>query len=171
MAVETSESSEAPAVDLQKVILQNTLSADEKDKVNKLLLGNAEVFGGDNDIGCLETTPHKIELTDYTPIYQRPRRFPGPVNMDIEKQIKELELLDIIEPSESGWSSPVVPIRKKDGSIRLCIDYRRLNAVTKADKYPLPNLSDAIFGLHGVKYFTSLDLVKGYYQVPLDVNT
>ena len=82
-------------------------------------------------------------------------------------QCKELQLLDIIEPSMSLWSSPVVPVRKKDGKIRLCIDYRRLNAVMKADRFPLPNLTDAVFSLYSVTSFTSLDLVRGYYQLPL----
>ena len=90
------------------------------------------------------------------------------MNCEIEDQCRTLELMDIIEPSQSSWSSPVVPVRKLDGSIRLCVDYRKLNAVTIADRFPLPNLNDAIFGLKGMKYFTSLDLVKGYYQVPLD---
>ena len=75
-------------------------------------------------------------------------------------------MLDITEPSTSPWSSPVVPVRKKDGTMRLCVNYLQLNAVTKANKFPLPNLSDAVFGVHGVKYFTSLDLVRGYYQLP-----
>ena len=61
-----------------------------------------------------------------------------------------------------------MPVRKKDGSVRLCVDYRRLNMVTKPDRFPLPNLNDAVFGLRGMRYFTSLDLVRGYYQVPLD---
>lgn len=111
---------------------------------------------------------HHIELYDKTPIYQRPRRFPEVVNQEIERQCRELHLLDIIEPSSSPWSSPVVPVRKKDGSIRMCIDYRKLNAVTKPDRFPLPNLNDAVFGLHGVRYFTSMDLVRGYYQLPLE---
>ena len=133
-----------------------------------MLHGYREVFGSESEVGKLEVPPFKLELTDNHPIYQRPRRFPEKVNQEIEEQCRELHLLDIIEPSSSDWSSPVVPIRKKDGSLRLCIDYRRLNAVTKADKFPIPNLSDAVFGLYGVQFFTTLDLIKGYYQVPLD---
>ena len=61
-----------------------------------------------------------------------------------------------------------MPVRKKDGSLRLCVDYRKLNMVMKADRFPMPNLTETVFGLHGIKYFTSLDLVRGYYQMPLD---
>ena len=75
---------------------------------------------------------------------------------------------DIIEPSKSPWSAPIVPVRKKDGTIRLCVDYRLLNQVTKPDKFPMPNVTDIIAGLGGVKYFTSLDLVRGYYQMPIE---
>ena len=75
---------------------------------------------------------------------------------------------DVIEPSKSPWSAPIVPIRKKDGTIRLCVDYRRLNDVTKPDRHPMPNANDVISGLSGVKYFTTLDLVRGYYQMPIE---
>ena len=122
----------------------------------------------DETIGCLGIRECRIELYDNTPIYQKPRRFPEIVNEEIERQCKELELLDIIEPSSSPWSSPVVPVRKKDGSIRLCVDYRRLNAITKPDKFPLPNLGDVVFGLHGMRFFTCLDFSRGFYQLPLD---
>jgi hypothetical protein len=123
---------------------------------------------GDTDVGLAGVTKHQIRLTNETPIYQRPRRFPQPIADEIERQCKELNSLDIIEPSVSPWSSPVVPVRKKDGSVRMCIDYRQLNRVTIPDKFPVPNLSDSIFGLHGTKFFTRLDLVRGYYQLPID---
>jgi predicted aspartyl protease len=122
---------------------------------------------GDHDIGCAGVTQHRIELHDSTPIRQKPRRFPEPVAREIENQCDDLRKLNIIDYSKSPWSSPIVPIKKKDGSIRLCIDYRELNKVTKADRFPIPNMSDLVFGLHGMVYFTTLDLVKGYYQVPL----
>jgi hypothetical protein len=145
------------------------LSDEQKTAIQQLLGDRRAVFStGDDDVGCIGITNHRIELYDYTPIYLRPRRFPEVVNKEIEDQCRELELLDVIEPSSSPWSSPVVPIRKKDGSLRLCIDYRKLNAVTKPDRFPLPNLNDAVFGLHGMRYFTSMDLVRGYYQLPLD---
>ena len=138
-------------------------------KVSDMLSKHGNVFSfHENDIGLAGVTKHRIHLNDETPIYQRPRRFPKPLNDEIEKQCAELTAADIIEPSSSAWSSPIVPVRKKDGSVRLCIDYRKLNAVTVPDKFPVPNLSDSIFGLSGTKFFSRLDLVRGYYQVPLD---
>ena len=153
---------------LQDEVNLDGLSDSEVSSVQSMLMDRKTVFSeGDEDIGRAAVTEHRIELDDYTPIRQRPRRFPEPVVEAIEEQCRQLQALDIIAPSKSAWSSPVVPIRKKDGSIRLCIDYRKVNAVTRADRFPMPNLTDLVFGLHGMQYFTSLDLIRGYYQIPL----
>ena len=145
------------------------LTIAEKEVVVHLLEEQKDVFSFcDEDIGQLGLTRHRIELLDDTPIYQKPRRFPEPVSEEIEAQCRELHLLDIIEPSRSSWSSPVVPVRKKDGKLRLCVDYRKLNTVTKPDRYPLPNLTDSVYSLHGVKFFSSVDVVRGFYHLQLD---
>ena len=73
----------------------------------------------------------------------------------------------VIEPSQSEWSSPIVVVKKKDGNIRLCIDYRRLNSTTPFDAYPMPRTDELIDRLGGAKYITTLDLAKGYWQVPM----
>ena len=164
----TSQLEHSP-LDLCAVALGEHLSPEQKQKVLELLRGKVQVLSkGDHDVGILNAREHKIELLSDVPIYQKPRRLPEPVADEIESQCRELQLLDVIEPSRSPYSSPVVPIRKKDGTLRLCVDYRRLNAVTKPDRFPLPNLNDSIYSLHSKRYFTSLDLVRGYYQLPLD---
>ena len=158
-----------PDENWRETILIDDLTPAQQDQVHVMLNTVKNVFSrGGDDIGNAAVTAHHIDLLDDTPIYQRPRTFPPPIAAEIEKQCQELEMNDIIEKSKSPWSSPIVPIKKKDGTLRLCIDYRKLNRVTKTDKFPLPNLSDAIYGLHGVKHFTSLDLRKGYYQIPID---
>ena len=95
------------------------------------------------------------------------RRFQGPLAQEIEKECEELESGGIIRRSYSPYSAPVVPVRKPDGTLRLCIDYRALNKHTKNDAFPLPNLIDAVYNMAGANYFSTIDLVKGYYQIEM----
>ena len=154
--------------EIRNINLADDLTLGQQEVFHRMLLACLPVVStGDKDVGECSSTPIRIKLYDETPIYQRVRRFSPPITEAIEEQCKELYDLDIIEPSISPWSSPVVPVRKPDGSLRLCVDYRKLNKVTIPDRFPMPNLSDSIFSLHGIMYFTSLDLVRGYYQLPL----
>ena len=91
--------------------------------------------------------------------------------VEIEKQINTMLEQDIIKVSSSPWSSPVVLVKKKDGTIRFCVDYRKRNAVTRKDSYPLPRIDDALDALSGAKYFTTLDLQSGYHQVAMDTTS
>ena len=82
-------------------------------------------------------------------------------------QCQKLKELEIVELSKLPWSSPILPIRMKDGTIRLCADYRKLNQATISDCFPMTNVGDVLLGLSGIKYFTTQDLVQGYYQTAI----
>ena len=83
------------------------------------------------------------------------------------KELKEMEEDGVIEVSGSEWAAPIVVVKKKDGNIRLCVDYRRLNSVTAVDAYPMPRADELIDQLGKAKYITTLDLARGYWQVPM----
>lgn len=115
-----SQSNELTNDNFKNRIALPELSIKQQTEVFNVLSKYKTVFStGDNDVGLASVTSHTIKLTDETPIYQRPRRFPQPITEEIERQCQELNSLDIIEPSASPWSSPVVPVRKSDGSIRM----------------------------------------------------
>lgn len=78
-----------------------------------------------------------------------------------------MQTLGVIEPSTSEWSSPIVLVPKKDGTLRFCLDFRKLNSVSKFDPYPMPRVDELVERLGRAKYLSTLDLFKGYWQVPL----
>ncbi|XP_068240074.1 uncharacterized protein [Palaemon carinicauda] len=110
---------------------------------------------------------HDVELESETPIKQAPYRL-NPVKKEfVEKEINYLLTNNLITPSSSSWSSPIVVVAKENGQSRLCIDYRKVNKATKADSFPIPRVDDCIDKVGNSKFITKIDLLKGYYQVPL----
>ena len=123
---------------------------------------------GSQDLTYIDTVRMPIDVGGHPPIKQRPYRAPLAKRKEIDKQIDDMLKQDIIEVSKSPWASPVTLAPKPDNSWRFCIDYRKLNAVTKAEASALPHIGDIMDSLGGSRYFSTLDLRSGYWQVLLD---
>ena len=108
---------------------------------------------------------HRIETGDSPPIKQPSRRVPFAVRGEITKMVGEMLESGVVQESSSPWASPIVLVKKKDGSLRFCVDYRRLNAVTRKDVFPLPRIDDLLDQLKGKSIFSTLDAKTGYWQI------
>ncbi|GFX82107.1 retrovirus-related Pol polyprotein from transposon 412 [Trichonephila clavipes] len=150
-------------------LLENAeLSPEQKSSAERLFQEFEDVFSrNSSDIGHTTVTQHRIDTADHPPIKQHPRRLPFAKQEEVGTLLREMQENDIIEPSSSPWASPIVLVRKKDGSTRFCVDYRKLNDVTKTDSYPLPRIDDTLDTLSGHKWFSTLDLKSGYWQVEI----
>ena len=137
--------------------------------IEHLILKNQELFASkDTELGHTETVQMKIDTGDCSPIKMRPYRAPLNKREVIDKTVDEMLDAGIISRSRSPWSFPVVIVDKKDGSKRFCVDFRKLNQVTKRNSYPLPVIDDILALLGNSKYFSSLDLKSGYWQVSMN---
>ena len=139
-------------------------------KLRALIVEFIDIFAEcDSDVGTTDIVLHEIDTGDSRPLRQPARRIPyGEQRAAVESEIEKLVDAGIARPSTSPWASPVVMVKKKDGSWRMCVDYRRVNAVTKFDCFPLPRLDEALDAFAGCTVFCSLDLAMAYHQVPVD---
>ena len=112
--------------------------------------------------------PHRIELEPgHEPPHKSPYRL-SPLELEeLKKQLQDLIEHEFIQPSTSPYGAPILFVKKKDGSLRMCVDYRMLNKITIKNKHPLPRIDELLDQLTGARYFTKLDLRSGYYQVPI----
>ena len=144
------------------------LSKTENQVITPLLQEFVDIFSVDkNDIGLTNIVQHEIDTGTERPIACPYRRVPMQLEDKVEEMIHSLESKGIIRPSESPWNAPLVIVPKKNGDIRLTVDYRKLNAVTKRPIFPIPETRQLLDTLHGSVYFTTLDLSSGYYNVPM----
>ena len=147
----------------------DNLTSMENRQLNLLLDQYTDIFAASSsDLGRTSIIRHKIDTGDARPIKQPPYRVSQTQKAEIENQIETMLSQEVIKVSTSPWSSPVVLVKKKDGTTRFCVDYRKLNAVTRKDSYPLPRIDDALDALSGSKYFSTIDLQSGYHQVAMD---
>ena len=147
----------------------NEWSSEDQEKVKELIREYGQLFALDDlDLGHTSIVKHKIELDDYRPFKDRYRRIPPHQYEEVRRHLNEMLKIGAIWKSNSPWVSAVVLVRKKDGSLRFCIDLQRLNARTIKDAYGLPRIEETLDCLEGSIIFTSLDLKSGYWQVEMD---
>ncbi|CAM4605894.1 unnamed protein product [Caretta caretta] len=118
--------------------------------------------------GLTERAYHSIDTGNARPIRVQPYRVSPQAKTAIEREIQDMLQMGVIRPSGSAWASPVVLVPKPDGEIHFCVDYRKLNAVTRPDNYPMPRTDELLEKLERAQFLSTLDLTKGYWQVPLD---
>ncbi len=129
---------------------------------------NRDVFAKTElDLGRSTAVKFRIDTGDAVPIRQRPYRVPESQKEEVLRQLRKLEEAGIISASNSPWASPLVIVKKKDSTLRLCVDYRKLNAVTRKDSFPLPRIDELLDHLGNAQYFSTLDLFAGYHQIEI----
>jgi transposase InsO family protein len=128
---------------------------------------SAAFAAGSWDIGACKVEPHRIDTGDALPVNTPPHNMPYHLRPVLRKELDELLEHEIVEPSTSAWASPIVYVKKKDSTWRLCVDFRKLNKVARSCAYPLPKINDILSTMRGSRYFSTLDLNKGFWQIKL----
>ena len=143
------------------------LSPNQQQQLKDLFQEFSDIISqGEDDLGCTPLLQHAIE-TEGPPLCQPYRRQNPAVRREEMAQVQQMLMNSIICPSNSTWASPVVMVKKKEGSLRFCADFRQLNAATIKDAHPIPRIDDLLDALHGARWFSTLDLKSGYWQVPI----
>src|SRR6266516_2250114 len=145
------------------------LTTDQRREVKGVIRKNEDIFiRGKYEVGRTNVVKHMIDTGEEKPIKQKARRL-SVKEKEIEKEhIEEMLKKEIIRKLKSPWSSPVVFVPKKGGEIRFCIDYRKLNKVTKKDNHPLPRIDEMLDKFEGSQWFSSIDLASAYWQVEMN---
>lgn len=142
------------------------LSVEEQCKVRALLEDYSSVFSiHDGDLGFTNLISHDIPLLDEIPVRQRYRRIPPSEYEVVKAHINQLLEAQVIRESCSAYASPIVLVKKKDGSLHMCVDYRQLNSKTRKDAFPLLRIEETLDSLAGARWFSTMDLASGYNQV------
>ncbi|XP_075188139.1 uncharacterized protein LOC142260631 [Anomaloglossus baeobatrachus] len=147
---------------------RRTLTPGQQKLLEDTLWEYQEAFSrNDEDFGCTSAIEHEIPTGDAAPIRERYRQIPPKMYQEVKDMVASMLENRVIQESQSPWAAPVVLVRKKDGSLRFCVDYRKLNAQTVREAYPLPRIEESLSALGHAKFFSTLDLASGYWQVPV----
>ena len=127
-----------------------------------------EVFSLHGELGRYDGLPFTIDTGDARPVRQMPRRVPHHWRAEVDKQLDQMLEQGVIKPSTSAWASPICLVRKRDGTLRFCVDYRKLNAVSKGDAYPVPHMGECLSTLAHSELYSIVDCISGYWQCGMD---
>lgn len=150
-----------------KIQSYQCLNESQKHKVDQLMEQYKNISFERKGLGRTHLIEHRIDTGDAPPIRQRYYRLSPEKQHILCEQLDEMLSLDVVEPCESAWQSPVLIVNKKDGKPRFCLDSRKLNSVTVKDAYNLPYISEILDNLRDARFLTSLDLSKSYWQIGL----
>lgn len=171
--VSTGETNPNEIVDdaVKNIHVNPIISKNENRRLMRLLHQYKHLFGEAKTTASPKQpqVTHIIDTGPHLPVHSVPYRASPKEREVIATQIKEMKEKGVIRESRSPWSSPVVLVNKKDGTVRFCVDYRKLNAITKKDVYPLPRIDDALAIFNRMRFFSTLDLISGYWQVKMAV--
>ena len=158
-----------PKADISQIDCnEEELTEPQRAEVRQLLERMSHVFAsGDRDLGCANGVEHEIHLREELPFKEPYRRVPPGQLEEFRDAIHDLLETGVISKSKSPCASPVVLVKKKDKTLRVCVDFRKLNARTVKDSYPIPRISETLQALSGAEWFCSLDLQSGYLQVEI----
>ena len=145
-----------------------SLPKGDHERLARLLRSYSDVFSmGPTDLGRTGLVEHDILTTHGPPVKQQPRRMARDKQTAADRQVQQSLDTGVAQPSNSSWAAPIVMVRKKDQTSWLCVDYRPLNERTIKDAYPLPRIQDTLDTLSNARYFSTLDLTSGYWQVEM----
>jgi hypothetical protein len=154
---------------VELVQIDKRLTKEQLETVKGIIDKYDHVFAKDkDDLGFNDDMKFEINTGEEKPIKSRAYRVPYSQKDNVNSMIDEMLNNKIISKSFSAWASPIVIVKKKDGTDRFCVDYRKLNAITVKDNYPVPLIEETLDALRGSSYFTLLDLASGYWQMALD---
>ena len=149
----------------EQPIISNRLLEGQRTQLHTLLEEYKDVLS--NEPGRTTMAKHNIETKSGNPVRLQPYRLPHAYRETVRQELEDMERSGVIEPSSSEWAAPIVLVKKKDGTLRFCVDYRKLNGLSQADAYPMPRIDEVIDQLGRAKFVTTLDLTRGYWQVPM----
>ena len=145
------------------------IGKEEYTELKKILTEFKDIFSqSSTDVGRIKGFQHGINTGECLPIALNPRRIPVHMESKVDALINDLEKKNIIKKVSSPWNFPIVVVPKKNGDIRMCIDYRKLNAMTERPVYYIPDSQQLFDNIEGSKYFSSLDLSMGYHQIEMN---